>query len=575
MAVTLYNGGQIQGVRTQAQPLTGQVINNGKAAIGQAIAGVGQQAFSIYERMAKVRDTQELLDAENSMQQKALEFDKWRQENPDQDTWASKWEEMSGDLRDSWSEKKLTPEGASRLTAMFSHWSSAGMRSVQEQGFQQAERRAKQAVDNTISTALQNDDLPRAMAAVDLYASTSSQSPETIEGLRIDVQNQFHTKAKSDASSFANAFAETGNFDAALAEIQDAPFSDAEKAERIAKLEKQKMVFGLITQANDDPKSAIEQARKLETAGQITGPERVRVVGAAEQRIDTLRTDSLKSYTEEIKMGTPDARALINKINGNTYLQDSDRKALFQYLSVGPVNDPAAYADLWTKAKTFEGQEGSPEYSRLVTNIDMALDGEQKASVMSQLSATVKGPKDGQTRAFNEVYSMLNEDLKAGVFGASSAKLSDPSVVLPPNIRKEIDALKSDLLTARESEKIAADPKREEYIELKARNKWWNNLTSPDKGGSFTDYFVDDERMKRDATNRAFEITASLDKWRSENPKATPAEFKAKYEELTAVQRSAAGIKTGFVNPLLPSLAPAQKTDITDILKRHAANPGK
>lgn len=579
--VPLYNGGMAAinetGVRV---PAVAQNVTAGPA-VGNALVQVGQLGSQMAAQMAQANDTRQFMEAEGIMQKHAKEQQLFQQQTPDQDQWLPSWEKRQQQMAADFQKMSLTKQGRMTLDRGFNRWSSGQTIDIQGQAFKQSVGRAKMAVLNRATEAAQAGDARGIDGAIAMLPQDFT-TPEEREDLRLQlhgtalnvqrdqVKNSVSAALLNNQPETAKAWLDKG--------LQSGALTKEQHAAQMADVDHAARINDLITIAHDNPRIILDNdntpglAKVKQAAGELSGPERIKLENAAQSRLNELRTDAVKSYTDQIKMGVADKESFADKILKDSNLETVDKANLSRFLDVGPVNDPVAYAKLYAEAKTFEGKEGSPEYARLLSRADMALDGDHKSGVVQALGEAVKAPKDAQSRAKNAIFSQMSDDLQAGLFGSLNGKLADLKTSLDPKMRAEVDAIKSELLTDDEKARIAKEPTRADYIEGKARDLWWQrNHKHPASGETFDNHVVDDEAAKRMASQRAWDAMASLEKWQSENPKATPQELRSQYESYLVKQRAA-----GSVSPLLPPIeVPTVKIDLKELLKRHASNPGK
>lgn len=572
--IPLYQGGQIPANRTGVMvPAVAQGVTAGPA-VGNALVQIGGLGSQIAEKMAQANDTRQFMEAEGLMQQHAKEQQLFQQQTPDQDQWLPAWEKRQQQMADAFQKMSLTKQGRMTLDRGFNRWSSGQTIDIQGQAFKQSVGRAKTAVLNRATEAAQAGDARGIDGAIAMLPQDFT-TPEEREDLRLQLHGtalnvQRDQVKNSVAAAILNNQPETAKawLDKGL---QSGALTKEQHAAQMADVDHAAEVNSLVTIANDDPRRAMELAIAGEQAKRISGPERVRIVDAAQSRLDGLRSDAVKSYTDQIKMGVADKNAFADKILKDSNIETVDKANLSRFLDVGPVNDPVAYAKLYAEAKTFEGDEGSPEYARLLSRADMALDGEHKSGVVQALGEAVKAPKNAQSRAKNAIFSQMSDDLQAGLFGSLNGKLADLKTSLDPKMRAEVDAIKAEVYANHENW-LGWDgqPKTDEEKEIESRKTWWQrNNQHPAKGETFDNHVVDDEAAKRMASQRAWDAMASLEKWQADNPKATPQELRSQYESYLVKQRAA-----GSVSPLLPAIeVPTVKVDLKELLKRHASNP--
>lgn len=571
--VPLYNNGAVPinqtGVRV---PMVAQNVTAGPA-VGQALVGLGQLGTHLAGQMVQANDTRQMMDAQAVMNQHQADQQLFQTKNPDQDTWLPEWQKRVDSTHEYIGGLKLSNGAQQVLNKTVGRWGQLQGTDIEGQAFKQSVGRAKQAVYNTATVAAQDGNVQGIESAISMlpHDFTTREEREQIRvqlhGIAMGVQR---SQVKNNVSAaLTNNQPETAKswLDQGLKTGALTPY---EHASQMADVNHAQEVNDLMTIANDDPRRAMELATVGEQAKRISGVERVKVVDAAQSKLNELRTTSLKDYTSQIQLGVADKEKFAGKILNDPNLEPVDKANLAVFLDRGPVNDPVTYASLYAEAKTFDGKEGSPEFSRLLSRVDMTLKDDQKSSVISALGESVKGTKDGASKAKAAIYSQMADDLKAGLFGDTHGSLDRPSAVLPQNVRASIDTIKGGLML---NDKVSPEDQQKPDVAAKyermARVKWWENQPDKNKGEHFNAYMVEDEGLKHAASDRAWAAMTSLEKWMSDNPKATPQEARSYYDSLLTRQRAA-----GNVTPLLPPPV-TEKLDLNAILKRHATNPGK
>lgn len=329
-------------------------------------------------------------------------------------------------------------------------------------------------------------------------------------------------------------------------------FDDQTRESRLAGLEYSAQVEDMKVLAVNDP----FQAPGLARARNLRGPDLIAVERLAESSIQEGRASAMKGYEQSIKMGNLPSR---EELESNQFLTPFDRGTIAAFATEGPKNDPVSFASLFSDAANFKGDEGSPEYAVLAQRASLALDGELQSRVLSKLGESVKMKNpDELTRSMSEVYSLAKDDLAAGRFGELHSPLSDNRAELPAKIRAEVNIIKSELMTEDEKARIAKEPSRADYLESKARDAWFSrNNPKPADGESFSTHVVEDSAKATLAQRRYGDALANLEKWKRDNPKATPQQLRAQYDKSLVIQRAVTGVPSvpgGFNNPLLPSL---------------------
>lgn len=564
--IPLQNGGALPNAPQGARVPLAQNLPIGQTPIprqgeqwAQAL-GQASEAFQVMARKtAEANDTRQLIEAEGDMRRHAMEFQQFQQTTTDQEQWLPEWQKRQTEMQKRMDSMKLTDGARLRLTSSFGRWSDSNAIAIQGEAFKQAVGRSLDAVKLRAGEGAKAGDYGQIDNALSL-AVEGSMTPEQKELERARLYeiaknaNREREKMMADTIVKEKGFAGVSEANAIFAESPH--WTPEEKANIKAETARAVEVENLAVIANDDPRRALELAPAFEQAGKITAPERIRIMDAAEGRLNEVRTEKIQRYSSQIQNGVPDINKLAAQIYDDADLEVSDKEGLQSFIKMGPINDPVSYAKLFSEAKGFEKAEGTPEYAQFVSRVGMALKGPEKESVMATLGETVKAPKDASTRAFNEVFAMGADDLKNGLFGDYLGKLQDPSTLPPPNVRQEIRTLRDQLIADEgegEMKTIKENPRRLEFWERRAREKWHENNADKNKG-DFMSYAIEDENKKREASKRWQDSLANLEKWRRENPKATPQEFRAEYEKSLVRQRA-----VGSVGTLLPSTESTQR----------------
>jgi hypothetical protein len=582
--VPLYNGGVPTGVPQGSRiPLPSALpAGQGAEAFGQALGKVGNVMGELAQKQQQANDTRQLIEAEGEMRKQAMEFQQFQQTTTDQERWLPAWQERQAGMQKYMDGLKLTDGARLRLTSSFGQWSDNHAADVQGMAFKQAVGRSVDAVKLRAGEGAAAGDYSQIDASFKLlqpgsltpqkealWKSDLYKQADEVNRKKIDVQNETDIKNEGPAAlpSVRARLEENGHL-----------FDKTERESRLAGADYGAEVQSIEVIAYDDPRRALELAPL-----KLRGPDRIRVMDTAKARLNELRSASLKDYTFQIQSGVADKDKFAGKIMDDANLEPFDKASLASFLDRGPVNDPITYASLYAEAKNFVGNEGSPEYSQLLSRVDMNLREDQKSSVIATLGDSVKTPKDAQSRAKSAIYSQMSDDLRAGMFGEILGKLDDPKTAIPANMRADIRTIRDNLIANEgkaEAERIAKEPLRLEFWERRAREQWWKGR--PDKGDDFQQYAVEDENAKRAASDRAWAAITEVEAYQQQNPRATPQEIKAHYEAQLVRQRaslqldSAPTMKGAMpgINSLPTRAAPNTVLPSLDaIKKRHATNP--
>jgi hypothetical protein len=261
-----------------------------------------------------------------------------------------------------------------------------------------------------------------------------------------------------------------------------------------------------------------------------------------------------------MKAGTP-KDGIAKMLDEGSFLTPGDKAEIMLALDK-PANDPMMLSTLAKEAANFQHAPDSPEYFLFTKRVDALATGDNRSHILGLRDKALAGEKDGGSfsRSFGKVFSFADDDLKNGVFGPTTGKLSDLNTVLPPKIRAEVDTLKTKFLNEN-AERIKKEPRFVDYAETAAREAWWNTQKEDTRGESFQAYEVEDAAASRSAAALQVQAIQELEAFRNANPNKTASELVSEYGRIVARMRSTRGMVPtatgGGVNPagvLLPKL---------------------
>ena len=568
--VPLYQNGEVPAVQTGVRvPMVAQNVTAGPA-LGQGLVNIGQAGLQLAAHIQHANDTAQIMKASNAMDEHVAAQSLFQTQNPDQplDSWQPEWEKRVTDMQDYSAKLNLSPKGRASLDMALGHWGKMQGFTVQNQAIKQTNSNAVTSVSTRmgIEAAKGNDDgihsagkflTPLMIPDAEKEQLTQHYLNQSRGAQRDQVKNNVSAALTNSQPEVAKSWLDQG--------LKSGALTESEHAAQMADVGHAAEVNNLVTIANDDPRRAMELATSGEQAKRISGVERVRIVDAAQGKLNELRTTALKDYTSQIQLGVADKNKFAGKILDDSNLEPIDKANLANFLDRGPVNDPVAYASLYSEAKEKGYKEGTPEYSRFINRVDMSQNGEQQSSILAVLHDKAKAPK-----AMAGIYAQMSDDLAGGMFGALHGRLADPKTQLSAKDRAEVDAIRAELVTPAEQERLKTEPTRIDYLEGKAREEWYKrNHSSDSNAEKFSSHVVEDEALKHAASDRAWKAMKETESFQRTNPNATPEEVRSHYDSQLVRQRGA-----GDVNPLLPSIE-TPKVDLNAILKRHAPNSGK
>ena len=249
---------------------------------------------------------------------------------------------------------------------------------------------------------------------------------------------------------------------------------------------------------------------------------------------------------------------IMKLLDEGNFLTPGDKAEILTVINT-KVDDEFMLSMLAKEAANFQHAPDSPEYFLFTKRVDAMATGDNRAHILGLRDKALAGEKEGGSfsRSFGKVFSFADDDLKNGVFGPTTGKLSDIKTVLPPKIRAEVDTLKTKFLNEN-AERIKKEPQFADYAEAKAREAWWNTQNEDTRGESFQAFEVEDAAASRSAAALQVQAIQELEAFRNANPNKTASELVSEYGRIVARMRSARGMiptATGsYVNPLLPKL---------------------
>jgi hypothetical protein len=577
--VPLYNNGQqplnMTGVRV---PVVAQNVAAGPA-VGQGLADLGSVGLHVAGQMQHAENTRNIADAHGVMQQHAAEQQLFQAQNPDQNTWLPAWQKRVDSMQNYVNGLDVSGQAREAIAKGVNQWANSGGINVQLQAAQQSKQRAITSVGTQMGLAAQEGNDGRIHAAAPLLDGLVT--PEDKEAMIQQYLQQSKTSRIRSGLQDTETAQTNNQPETARAHLEklysNGDIPESEYKLRMSGIESAKLSNDLVGLSRSNPWEAKQLADQHYDGGKgkLDASQWIAVHRAADQQIKVDDTNETDVWNRLIQAGVGNKEEALRLLNENRKLLPQSRQDLINLMNLGPVNDPVTYASLYAEAKNFDGKEGSPEYSRFLSRVDMTLKDDQKNSVLSTLNDSVKGNKDGSAKAKAAIYSQMADDLKAGLFGDTHGSLDRPNAILPPNIRAAVDTIKGGLML---NEKVSPEEQKKPDVQAKyermARVKWWDNQPDKQQGEHFNAYMVEDEGLKHAASDRAWSAMASLEKWMADNPKSTPQEARAYYDSLLVRQRAVGGLGT-----LLPKHDYDQQIippeSLEELRKKYGKNFGK
>ena len=538
---------------------------NRTAQMGQAIGQAGDTLVNLQAKYAELVDARSMIAAENVMRQTTNDFNAWRldPQNADESAWLPKWQEMQAAAQKQLDGLKMTEGARLNTTRSWGRWSDAQTISVQGDVFKQGVKRTKDALDLRMKQGIDSGDDSLIRSTVEHGVKLGVFTPE--EGALVEYdaskaakgtrRERFNLELKTMLD------APTAKADEVKASIQsNADLTDSEKSNLLMQVENRFKDAELEHLIDTNPVHGLESAQNDFARGKITPNKLDELTRRAETVKTRERGKQYESIVDAMKAGTP-KEGIAKMLDDGNFLTPGDKAEIMLALDK-PANDPMMLSTLAKEAANFQHAPDSPEYFLFTKRVDALATGDNRAHILGLRDKALAGEKDGGSfsRSFGKVFSFADDDLKNGVFGPTTGKLSDLNTVLPPKIRAEVDTLKTKFLNDN-AERIKKEPRFVDYAETAAREAWWKNQNEDTRGENFQAFEVEDAAASRSAAALQVQAIQELEAFRNANPNKTASELVSEYGRIVARMRSTRGMVPtatgGGVNPagvLLPKL---------------------
>ena len=538
---------------------------NRTAQIGQAIGQAGETLVNLQAKYAELVDARSMIAAENVMRQTTNDFNAWRldPQNADESAWLPKWQEMQSAAQKQIDGLKMTEGARLNTTRSWGRWSDAQTISVQGDVFKQGVKRTKDALDLRMKQGIDSGDDSMIRSTVEHGVKLGVFTPE--EGALVEYdaskaakgtrRERFNLELKTMLD------APTAKADEVKASIQsNADLTDSEKSSLLMQVENRFKDAELEHLIDTNPVHGLEAAQNDFARGKITPNKLDELTRRAETVKTRERGKQYEGIVDAMKAGTP-KDGIAKMLDEGSFLTPGDKAEIMLALDK-PANDPMMLSTLAKEAANFQHAPDSPEYFLFTKRVDALATGDNRSHILGLRDKALAGEKEGGSfsRSFGKVFSFADDDLKNGVFGPTTGKLSDIKTVLPPKIRAEVDTLKTKFRNDN-AERIKKEPQFADYAEAKAREAWWKTQNEDTRGESFQAYEVEDAAASRSAAALQVQAIQELEAFRNANPNKTASELVSEYGRIVARMRSTRGMVPtatgGGVNPagvLLPKL---------------------
>ncbi len=532
--------------------------------MAQALGQVGETLAGLQAKYAEITDARSMIEAENVMRKTTQDFNTWRMsaENADESQWLPKWQEMQGAAQKQIDGLKMTEGARLNTTRSWGRWSDAQTISVQGDVFKQGVRRTNAALDLRVKQGIDAGDDGLVSSSYAEKAKLGIMTPEEAELEKYDALKrskatrvgQFSTQFDTLLSDPAATWEDVRSF-----VEQNPDITDSEKANALVKAENRFALNELDHLVLENPEHGMEAAQNDFKRGRIS----VNTLDDLTRKAETIKTqqrgNQYAQVVDAIKAGAKPEQ-VVKLIDERPRLTPGDKAEIMAVLDK-PANDPLVLSTLAKEAANFKHSPDSPEYFLFTQRVDALATGDSRSHILGLRDKALGNDKDGSfTRSFGKVFAFADDDLKNGVFGPTTGKLSDLNTVLPPKVRAEVDTLKTKFLNEN-AERIKKEPAFANYAESKAREAWWNNQNEDDRGESYQAFEIEDATKTRQASSVQVQAIQELEAYRTAHPEKSAAELVQQYDIITSRLRADKKLPPvaprGGVNPVgstLPNL---------------------
>lgn len=499
----------------------------GAQAFAAGLSNLGD-AFTRIE-LARVEaknyaDVQETLTGAEVL---ATEFDNWRQENPDPEKWGAEFQRRMGAFAKNYqSRKDLSPQARAEIDARLSRFGQLEAVRVQGAATKATIGRAREAGMARYQTLVDRQDLQGAVGTLDELESRGLIYADDRVNMELDARDKIEARQIDEMKNRAETALYQGDVEGAKKLIAESPLSPDEKEAQIAKVEHEHgrriKLSELQEAAVLNPAEVIGRLEKRDgdkwaNESGLSIDDRVDVLNFAKAQANEYRVDAVNYAVEEIAAGRVKTEAQLKGLASYDELSAVDRSRLSQAIRDGSPNDPAEYSEMLTAVTGFDPADDPTGLKKadLLTGIAIRF----KGAYADELSARLKekidgfeerkaevggmfGPVAGMdlTRSVSDVFSMIDEDTKAGVFGewmkpagqvkrlsqADAAKLKAGEIkaeTMVEDLDAKADAARKALLF---KQKVEAASKRDEGKTPAGLFDYYRSLVAPDQDSRAT-----------------------------------------------------------------------------------------
>jgi hypothetical protein len=531
----------------------------------QAIGQAGGLVLQLQEKYAELNDTRNLIEAENVMRAKTQEFNTWRRDpaNADESKWLPHWQEMQNETQKFVDGLKITDRARLGLTRSFGRWSDGQTISVQGDAFKQNVKRTGAALQLRAQQAEDDGNDGQVSSSYDEMAKLGVTTKEEAELAKYNsLQRSKATRVQQSKTQLDTLLNDpAAKFEDVRSFVEQNPdLTDSEKTNLLVKAENRYGINGLEHLIYENPDHGLEAVQNDFQRGTITANQLDALDKMARSRKTQIRGEEYSAITDAIKANSKPEQ-LVPMIDNSKQLTAGDKAEIMAALD-RPANDPKVLSTLAKEAANFKYSPESPEYFLFTKRVDTLATGDSRSHILGLRDKALADDQNGSfARSRGKVFTFADDDLKNGVFGPITGKLSDSSSMLPIKIQAEVDEFRK-YVSEKKGMMWNRQDKAPEEIEMEARKLW---LVRENKGKQspvkFEDFVLEDPSKERQAAILQVQAIQEYEAYQAAHPEKSSIELMQQYDLITAKVRAENKLPPiaprGGVNPVgttLPEL---------------------
>lgn len=352
-----------------------QAVLEGQSALARGLGDVGGTVGNAALFLARIKNRADELRVEQAIRTDEIDFDAWRESEPDETKWAPEAQQRVQAVKTSMESLKLAPVVRREAEARLNGWAEDRSIRVRTEADKYASKRHDAVLVQQIQVAAEQGD----KETID-----STMEERVILGL---VHRDVAEAAKRDAYEKADA--------------------------------------AQVTRAiQEDPRYAIERLEAQTEGGKwrnykdLSETSRITLLRSAKNAQETMRAEHAQEISTNIlagKVAGLDARLDYEVKTGGLTAETAANLRAFARGQRSPMDQASAASQLWQAA--IDLQPSDPDYTQKVMQLRSQLHGLDPAVKEPILDTLNQKDRNTVTEDTQRVYDALNRDFRANTFG--------------------------------------------------------------------------------------------------------------------------------------------------------------